>query len=223
MATCSESARRARNCVHRAVDADGRYKRRLRTGTAVSGRCIGVTAAAILLMDVWGAPPCLAQAGRNGPDLQSVATASRPAPALKDRIVGAWRLVSIYEENELGEDIALFGTDPRGLFIATRDGRFSLQIVSHDGRRLAGDRQTLAVADDSSSLREALAYYGVYSLGEARGMLTLQVAYCLLRSCDGSRRNAFVAFDGDRMTFTSVVGQTPTGSAHSFLTWERER
>lgn len=161
-------------------------------------------------------------AGLSGFLLSPLAVTAQ-AQSLQEQIAGAWRLVSIYEEKDTGEDIAIFGTDPRGQFMATRDGQFSFQIISRDGRRLAANRQASTVSDGGAGLREALAYYGIYSLDEARGTLTLHVAYCLFRSCDRSQRSAYIKFAGDRMEFVSVVGPTPTGSAHSFLTWERER
>jgi hypothetical protein len=142
--------------------------------------------------------------------------------SMNERIVGAWRLVEVYEENENGEDIAVFGTNPEGQFIASSDGHFSFQIVSGEGRQLGRYKQVIAVRESSSGLREALTYFGTYSLDETKSTLTLQPRYCLFRSCDNTSRKTSVEIIDDYLVFTSVLGPSPTGSFYSRLTWRHE-
>jgi hypothetical protein len=142
---------------------------------------------------------------------------------LHPRITGAWRLVSIYEEDESGEDIDIFGTNPQGQFIATSSGQFSFQIVSGDGRRLAARQQVVTVSEARVGLREALTYFGTYSLDERTGALNFHISYCLFRSCDGTTRKASVEFVDGKLVFTSVVEPSPTGSFYSRLIWAREQ
>jgi hypothetical protein len=142
--------------------------------------------------------------------------------SMNERIVGAWRLVDLYEENESGEDIAVFGTNPEGEFIASSSGHFSFQIVSGEGRQLGRDKQVITVRESGSGLREALAYFGTYSLDETKSTLTLQTRYCLFRSCDHTSRKTSVEIIDGYLVFTSVLGPSPTGSFYSRLRWRQE-
>ena len=158
---------------------------------------------------------------------QTVAKQASKAPsttertsALRDRIVGSWRLLSIYEESNAGEELTSFGVDPQGQFIATPTGHFSFQIVSRAGRRFAATSPS--IAHGTGALREALSYFGSYTLDAAQGRLTFDIAYCLYRSCDQTRRGTSVRFIGDKMEFTAAVDGTLTGSGYNFLIWERE-
>src|SRR5262245_33958557 len=142
--------------------------------------------------------------------------------SMNKRIVGAWRLVDVYEENESGEDIEVFGTNPQGQFIASGGGQFSFQIVSGEGRRLAAHKHVITVTETGSGLREALTYFGTYVLDETKSTLTLKPRYCLFRSCDSTIRKTSVEFVNDNLVFTSVLGPSPTGSFYSRLVWRRE-
>lgn len=158
-------------------------------------------------------------------DPRPAALATHHAP--RERIVGTWRLVSVYEENAGGEDIDVFGTDPQGQFIATDAGHFSFQIISREGRRLGANQQVTRVSEtnglsDGAGLRDALAYFGRYSLDQESGTLTLRVTYCLLRSCDKTVRKASIAFEGDKLVLTSASDPSPTGSFYSRLVWRRD-
>ena len=175
--------------------------------------------AAAAMTAMWLVQPPVAQAAE--PNIESGRVASASHNSLQQRIVGTWRLVSFYEENEGGEDTAIFGTDPRGQFIATSAQQFSFQIISADGRRLGANRQVVSVCE-SSGLQEALVYFGTYALDEARGTLNLHITYCLFRSCDKTRRSASVEFVDDKLVFTSAFWPSPTGSFYSRLVWQRE-
>src|SRR5262249_5310207 len=63
--------------------------------------------------------------------------------SIGEQIVGTWQLDSIYEEDAGGEEIDQFGVAPTGLFMADRNGNFSFQIVSIDGRRYSAKGQLL--------------------------------------------------------------------------------
>jgi hypothetical protein len=183
----------------------------------MANRSLGGVAAVTAVWLIHATPEAAADASA---DRMRLAVA--PQSSLQERIVGAWRLVSMYEENEGGEDIAVFGSDPQGKFIATSGGQFSLQIVSREGRRLGANRNVITVSDGGDRLREALGYFGTYSLDQAGKTLNLRVSYCLVRSCDQSSRKASIEFVGDELIFTSTLQGTPTGSFYSRLVWARD-
>jgi hypothetical protein len=146
----------------------------------------------------------------------------QPPTAMAEQIVGTWRLVSIYEENAGGYDIDQFGLAPRGLFMVDRQGNYSFQIMSNDGRRLSAATPPAVVPVRGDGLLEAMTYFGAYSIDEAKRRLTLHVTHCLFRSCDRTDRTAELKIRGDMLELTSAVEPSPTGAASSYTVWKRE-
>lgn len=140
--------------------------------------------------------------------------------SIKDQIVGAWWLESIYEEDSRGEDIDQFGVDPTGLFMADRNGNFSFQIMSIDGRRYAAKGLSPA-GIGAGGISEAMTYFGTYAVNERDHKLTLHVEYCLFRSCDNTDRTAELTIIGSTMEFISTVDASPTGASYSRTVWKR--
>ena len=135
------------------------------------------------------------------------------------QIVGWW-LDSIYEEDSRGEDIDQFGVAPTGLFMADRNGNFSFQIMSIDGRRYAAKGLSPA-GMGAASIAEAVTYFGTYAVNERSHKLTLHVEYCLFRSCDNTDRTAELKILGETMEFISTVDTSPTGASYSRTVWKR--
>ena len=64
-----------------------------------------------------------------------------------------------------GEDIDQFGVAPTGLFMADRNGNFSFQIMSIDGRRYAAKGLSPA-GMGGAGIAEAMTYFGTYAVNE---------------------------------------------------------
>src|SRR5262245_37559299 len=85
--------------------------------------------------------------------------------SMGEQIVGTWRLESIYEEDNRGEEISQFGVAPTGLFMADRHGNFSFQIMSIDGRRYAA-KGLSSTSMGTAGIVEAMHYFGTYAVHE---------------------------------------------------------
>jgi hypothetical protein len=140
--------------------------------------------------------------------------------SIGEQIVGTWWLDSIYEEDSRGEDIDQFGVPPTGLFTADRNGNFSFQIMSIDGRRYAA-KDVLPAGIGVAGIAEAMTYFGTYGVNEQSHKFTLHVEYCLFRSCDNTDRTAEVKIIGDTMEFISTVDKSLTGASYSRTVWKR--
>jgi hypothetical protein len=140
--------------------------------------------------------------------------------SIGEQIAGTWQLDSIYEEDAGGEEINQFGVAPAGLLMADRNGNFSFQIVSIDGRRYAAKGQLL-VGMGSARIIEAMTYFGTYAVNERHHKLTLHVEYCLFRSCDNTYRTAELKIVGDTMELISIVDTSLTGASYSHTGWKR--
>jgi Lipocalin-like domain len=140
--------------------------------------------------------------------------------SIGEQIVGTWWLDSIYEEDSRGEDIDQFGVAPTGLFMADRNGNFSFQIMSIDGRRYAAKGLSPA-GMGAAGIAEAMTYFGTYAVNERNHKLTLHLEYCLFRSCDNTDRTAELKILGDTMEFISTFDTSPTGASYSRTAWKR--
>jgi hypothetical protein len=80
------------------------------------------------------------------------------APAHADdaeRIVGTWKLVSVlYEDAQTKERTPVLGAHPRGIQIATPEGRW-LALVTAEGRKVPQND-----AERAAALRSMIAYTG---------------------------------------------------------------
>lgn len=146
----------------------------------------------------------------------------RSPAAMKEQLAGSWRLVSIYQENDGGEDVDQFGGVPEGLFMADREGNFSFQIMSNHGRHLFANSPPAVVMARYDGLLEAMTYFGAYAVDEEKRELTLLVAHCQFRGCDRADRKAELSIKGDTLTMTSAVEPSPTGAFYSYTVWKRE-
>ena len=177
-----------------------------RTSPAIGIVSLAATLAALSLSGAtWGEQPTYVQ---------------EHTRSIGEQIVGTWQLDSIYEEDAGGEEIDQFGVAPTGLFMADRNGNFSLQIVSIDGRRYAAKGQS-PVGMGGSGIIEAMTYFGTYAVNERHHKLTLHVEYCLFRSCDNTNRTAELKIVGDTMELISTVDTSLTGASYSHTVWKR--
>jgi hypothetical protein len=134
------------------------------------------------------------------------ATRAQMERIIREQFVGTWRLDSIYEETAEGEDIDQFGLAPRGSLMADRQGNFSFQIMSTDGRRYAAKGPPNMISP--TGILEAMTYFGTYDVNERSHKLTLHVVHCLFRSCDNSNRTADLKIHGDTMELISACDST---------------
>lgn len=77
----------------------------------------------------------------------------------------------------------------------------------------------MAAEPSPSGLMEAIAYFGTYKIQGC--LLTLEINYCLYRSCDKSDRRASISFVDEKLLLTSAVLESLTGSFYSSLMWHR--
>lgn len=93
---------------------------------------------------------------------------AQAAEPLNSRILGSWRLVSVYDQFTDGTRRDTWGADPQGLIVFTPEGLFSAIIV-------AGQRAARAGAVPSEPVGPAVAYYGAYRIDEATSTFSTQV------------------------------------------------
>ena len=150
-----------------------------------------------------------------------VTTAPRASLArdVREALVGTWTLVSIYEENDSGEELDRWGDDRRGRFIASNAGHFMLQLVGQNPLRLESPAQ--AHGCSRSAAYESIGYAGSYIIDEAQDVVTLKVENALTPEFDKSLRTTAISIEGDRLHFHSSAQASPTGAFYLHIVWKR--
>jgi hypothetical protein len=143
-----------------------------------------------------------------------IATATRPGGRDRDvnqdargRLVGAWRLVSL---EETGADGKLHRCDCTGMFVFTRDGHASVQVMMRDSQPAApaGPVQYSQGGYEAS--------FGRYTLDERAHAFTFSVEGALVRSLIGKDLVRPYELSGNRL-----VVRPSSPDEHWRVTWER--
>src|SRR5215467_11274430 len=90
----------------------------------------------------------------------------------KSAIVGTWKLVSVvYEDAQTKERTPVLGEHPRGIQIATPEGRW-LALVTADGRPIPKTDE-----DRAQALRTMIAYTGRYRVEDGKVITKVDAAW----------------------------------------------
>ena len=130
-----------------------------------------------------------------GAAAQSAHDARDRNPEIKDRFVGAWKLVSLEEPSADGQ---LHKADCAGMFVFTRDGRASVQVMY---------RNAETASDYAQGGYEAS--YGSYHIDDA-STFTFHIDGALARTLIGKDLKRAYEITGNRLTVKST-DQTNTG------------
>lgn len=108
----------------------------------------------------------------------------------KSAIVGTWKLVSVvYEDAETKERTPVLGEHPRGIQIATPEGRW-LALVTADGRPIPKTDDERAQA-----LRSMIAYTGRYRVEDGKVITKVDAAWN--EAWVGGEQTRFIRFEGN--------------------------
>jgi len=135
-------------------------------------------------------------------------------------IAGAWSVVSVVSEVG-GKKSDLFGPSPRGQFIFTPDGHFSINIIRSGRKRFASNNSTTGTAEENKeAMAGALSLFGKCTLN-SDGWQTLYIIGSSFPNWDGAEQKRLVQIHGDEMRYENPTA--PTGSGHVVLMLRRAR
>ena len=138
--------------------------------------------------------------------------ATAQAKRFKDRLVGAWTLAAVAGERADGSRFEPFGAAPKGIIIFTDDGHFSLFQSTGAVPRIAANDRAKATADEATAIvREAIAYYGTYTLNEAEKTLSVTLDGSTFANLLGGpeQKRIITSLTADELRFTNP--RTPAG------------
>src|SRR3954470_14622019 len=139
--------------------------------------------------------------------------------ALKQRIVGNWKLVSVvYEDQESKARSPVYGEHPRGRQIATADGIW-LALVTAEGRIVPKTDE-----DRAQALRTMIAYTGPYRVEDGKVITKVDAAWN--EGWVGGEQTRFIRFEGDRLFIESPPMPHPNQNnrvVRVIVIWDREK
>ena len=137
----------------------------------------------------------------------AVPSQSQPGAAARDRLVGPWRLIEL---DQPGPDGKLHRVPSSGMFVFTRDGHLSVQVMDREPNqpKPAGPQQYSQGGYEAS--------YGSYTVDEQAHTFTFHIEGALVRSLIGKDLLRAFEISGNRMIVTSA-----RPDEHWRVVWER--
>ncbi len=133
-------------------------------------------------------------------------------------IVGTWKLLSLYDE-ENGNDVGAFGPTPNGRL--RLDGAQFFSFIILTSTPLASpkcSRSTTPITGNAAG-PGTIACYGSYVLRE-HNRIYFHIEHGLTEGWKDAVREATFGFDDNKLSLVSSFNSL-TGSDYSHLTWER--
>jgi hypothetical protein len=138
---------------------------------------------------------------------------------LRRQIVGTWALVSVvYEDVATGERRPVYGEHPRGIQIATPEGRW-LALMTAEGRAIP---QT--DTDRAQALKSMIAYTGRYRVENGQVITKVEAAWN--EAWVGGEQVRNIRFEGDRLYIESPPMPHPNindKTVRVIVVWQREK
>jgi hypothetical protein len=138
---------------------------------------------------------------------------------LRQQIVGTWKLVSVTYENVATKERApVYGEHPKGIQIATAQGRW-LALMTGEGRPVPKTDE-----DRAQALKSMIAYTGRYRVEDGKVITKVEAAWN--EAWVGGEQVRNIGFDGDRLYIESPPMPHPNISNKTvrvIVVWEREK
>ena len=115
---------------------------------------------------------------------------------LRRRIVGTWSLMSVaYEDQATGERTSVYGEHPKGIQIATPEGRW-LALMTAEGRGVPNSD-----AERANALKSMIAYTGRYRVEGGNVITKVEAAWN--EAWVGTEQVRTIRFDGETLLLQS--------------------
>lgn len=147
-----------------------------------------------------------------------------PEKSLRERLIGAWELVS-YEERPVDGSAPFhpLGTEPKGIIMYTPDGFMSAQLSKPDRARFtSGDWFVATDAEYKEEATSYIAYTGPFHVDEDKQTLTHSMFISLFPNWIGQTQPRIVRQEGDKLLLSSASPISTSGKlVNSHLEWKR--
>ncbi len=144
------------------------------------------------------------------------------AQSPKEQIVGAWMLVSADSVQSDGSRVAVFGSNPKGIMMFSRDGHFALVQMRAELPRIAAKSRDQGTPEENKGIVEgSIAYFGTYSINDAKTM-TLKLEGSTFANIlgAGEQKRILTSLTPEELKFTNP--RTPSGATLE-VGWKRAK
>jgi len=139
--------------------------------------------------------------------------------ALRREIVGTWKLVSVvYEDQATKERTPVYGEHPKGIQIATPQGRW-LALMTGEGRPIPKTDE-----DRAQALKTMIAYTGRYRIENGKVITKVEAAWN--EAWVGGEQVRAIRIEGDKLYIESPPMPHPNmnnKTVRVIVEWEREK
>ncbi|MGE5807519.1 MAG: lipocalin-like domain-containing protein [Nitrospirota bacterium] len=138
------------------------------------------------------------------------------------QIQGSWTLVSCVNEQD-GKKFDVFGSNPKGSFILTPDGHFSLILMRSDLPKFAANSRLKGTDKENEAVvHGSHAFFGTYTItSEKDHAVDLMVEGSSFPNQNGGIQKRIITIAGDELR---VVNPTPAiGSGTNYLILKRSK
>lgn len=139
--------------------------------------------------------------------------------ALRQNIVGTWKLVSVvYEDQATKERMPVYGEHPRGIQIATLQGRW-LALMTGENRPIPKTDE-----DRAQALKTMIAYTGRYRVEDGKVITRVEAAWN--EAWVGGEQVREIKIEGDKLYIESPPMPHPNINnkiVRVIVEWEREK
>lgn len=145
------------------------------------------------------------------------------AQSAREQIIGAWSMTTADSVRPDGSKVPMFGADPKGILIFSRDGHFALIQMRAELPRIAANSRDQGTPEENKALVSgSIAYFGTYSVNEADKTLTLKLDGSTFANilAAGEQRRLITSLTADELRFTNP--RTPSGATLE-VGWRRAK
>jgi hypothetical protein len=137
--------------------------------------------------------------------------------SLKEQIIGAWTLTSIYDDFA-GIKKDTWGPNVHGIVIFDHSGQFGVHIIS------ANRPQPVGNSFPSNPVGQALGYFGRYSIDEPNQTVTFHIDRSTFPGWDGIDQKRVVSMKGDEMSYKGAAPiPSSDGPFVPYSQWKRAK
>lgn len=139
----------------------------------------------------------------------TVAGSSRAA-TLADELVGTWAVTEAATHEANGTTSYPYGKSPKGILIFTKDGHFAQIMSTGDIPKFASNNRTTGTPDEYKAVvQKSLAFFGTYSVDEAKKMISYKLEASTFPNWEGSVQvRSIVVLNADEFVY-----KNPSASA----------
>src|SRR5258706_9392677 len=145
----------------------------------------------------------------------AAATASA-APAIREKFVGVWKLVSYESHPKDGPVRQIYGPDPIGRITYDQAGHMSAFLM-RAGRKPPQNPRAATVEELREGQSGFVAYFGTFDVDESAKTVINHVVGALNPAWPGTDLKRTYDFNGDRLTLVAA-----SGSGSIVLVWQKE-